>query len=215
MPWKRAKALPPPDNTLFEACFRIQREASEAAGHKVPLVVENVRGAQKWVGRARWNFGSFYLWGDVPALMPVTVKAVKVGGLDWNGYKNGDPNYRGQAFNTHAERNIKNTGGSWFAVAHNTTSGKGRNPDGRKTNGAPHIRDGEGHMRHLSNPAEHGRKNGNDWFGSGEDCSLQRRAGSKSPARKFASAMIAKIPQPLARHIARTFIAPQPAQERP
>ena len=32
MPWKRAKALPPPDNTLFNECFRIQREASEAAG---------------------------------------------------------------------------------------------------------------------------------------------------------------------------------------
>src|SRR5271166_662686 len=71
MPWSRAKALPPPDNTLFEACFRIQREASEAAGRHIPMVVENVRGAQAWVGRARWNFGSFYLWGDVPALMPV------------------------------------------------------------------------------------------------------------------------------------------------
>ena len=77
MPWKRAKALPPPDNSLFEACFRIQREACEAAGHFIPLVVENVRGAQKWVGRARWNFGSFYLWGDVPALMPMTRKAQK------------------------------------------------------------------------------------------------------------------------------------------
>ncbi len=71
MPWKRAKALPPPDNSLFDACFRIQREACAAAGRHIPLVVENVRGAQKWVGRARWNFGSFYLWGDVPALMPV------------------------------------------------------------------------------------------------------------------------------------------------
>jgi hypothetical protein len=70
MPWSRAKALPPPDNSLFEACFRIQREACDAAGRHIPLVVENVRGAQKWVGRARWNFGSFYLWGDVPALMP-------------------------------------------------------------------------------------------------------------------------------------------------
>jgi site-specific DNA-cytosine methylase len=48
MPWKRAKALPPPDNSLFEACFRIQREASEAAGRLIPLVVENVKGAQKW-----------------------------------------------------------------------------------------------------------------------------------------------------------------------
>jgi hypothetical protein len=71
MPWKRAKALPPPDNTLFEACFRIQREACQAAGRHIPLIVENVRGAQPWVGRARWNFGSFYLWGDVPALMPI------------------------------------------------------------------------------------------------------------------------------------------------
>jgi hypothetical protein len=29
--------------------------------------------------------------------------------------------------------------------------------------------------------------------------------GSKSPARKMASAMIAKIPEPLSRFIARTF----------
>ena len=82
MPWKKAKALPPPDNSLFEACFRIQREACEAAGKHIPLIVENVRGAQKWVGRARWNFGSFYLWGDVPALMPVTFKASKVPGQE-------------------------------------------------------------------------------------------------------------------------------------
>ena len=79
MPWSRAKALPPPDNTLFEACFRIQREACEAAGRHIPLIVENVRGAQKWVGRARWNFGSFYLWGDVPALMPMA-HAIKQNG---------------------------------------------------------------------------------------------------------------------------------------
>jgi hypothetical protein len=56
---------------LFDACFRIQREACEAAGRHIPMVVENVRGAQKWVGRSRWNFGSFHLWGDVPALMPI------------------------------------------------------------------------------------------------------------------------------------------------
>lgn len=79
MPWKRAKALPPPCNALFEACFRIQREACQAAGRHIPMIVENVRGAQPWVGRARWNFGSFYLWGDVPALMPITLgRAVKV-----------------------------------------------------------------------------------------------------------------------------------------
>ena len=55
---------------LFDASFRIQREASAAAGHHIPLVVENVRGAVPWVGRAAWNYGSYYLWGDVPALMP-------------------------------------------------------------------------------------------------------------------------------------------------
>jgi hypothetical protein len=70
MPWKRAKALPPPSNELFEACFRIQREAGAAAGRHIPMVVENVKGAQRWVGRAAWHFGSYYLWGDVPALMP-------------------------------------------------------------------------------------------------------------------------------------------------
>ena len=57
-------------NALFEA-LPIQREACSGGKH-IPLIVENVRGAQKWVGRARWNFGSFYLWGDVPALMPMT-----------------------------------------------------------------------------------------------------------------------------------------------
>jgi hypothetical protein len=70
MPWKRVRQLPAPSNELFETCFRIQREASAAAGHHIPMVVENVRGAQSWVGRAAWHFGSYYLWGDVPALMP-------------------------------------------------------------------------------------------------------------------------------------------------
>ena len=197
MPWKRAKALPPPDNTLFDACFRIQREACEAAGRHIPMVVENVCGAQKWVGRARWHYGSFYLWGDVSALMPITFRSVmkagvthrsdgttnfhgvKVGGLDWN-----DRTRKGQAFNRHAERIHKNTGGSWFNIAHNTTSGKGQNPDGRKV--------------------------GKDWFGGygggfGWDSSPMRRNSSKSSARKAASALIAKIPLELARHIARSL----------
>lgn len=150
MPWSRAKALNnigPPHQfiALFEACFRIQREACEAAGRHIPLIVENVRGAQKWVGRARFNFGSFYFWGDVPALMPA------------RGPKQG-------------------------------------------TKGVPHRTTG-----HWTNPDEHGTKNGNDWFGSGDDCSSQRRHGSKSKGRKAASAMIAKIPLPLSRHIAATF----------
>ena len=82
MPWSRAKqiarALRGQDefpekydgyrtiaalNELFEAPKRIQREACAAAGHHIPLIVENVRGAQKWVGRARWNWGSVLFVG--------------------------------------------------------------------------------------------------------------------------------------------------------
>jgi hypothetical protein len=151
MPWSRAKALPPPDNTLFEACFRIQREACEAARRHVPMIVENVRGAQKWVGRARWNFGSYYLWGDVPALMPITLgRAVMKAG-----------------------------------IAHNKASGCGNNP--------------------VSIDAE-GRKGvGGTWFHEYHPNQGMRSTGSNSPQRKYASAMIAKIPLPLSRYIAAMF----------
>jgi len=158
MPWSRAKALPPPDNTLFDACFRIQREACEAAGRHIPMIVENVRGAQKWVGRSRWNFGSFHLWGDVPALMPMV-------------------------------KGRKNNGGSWFNIG---------SPGQKVTNQNPvHDMQSEAVNRH-------GTKNGGDWFNSAQP-SEQRRPGSKSNARKAASALIAKIPEPLSRYIARTF----------
>lgn len=130
-------------NALFNACFRIQKEASFAAGRHIPLVVENVRGAQPWVGRARWSFGSFYLWGDVPALMPATIKAHKVPGFRFDG-----------------SEGVKQPGIS-----------------GQRSNGK-----------------------GDAWFQDGA-----ARSGSKSPARKMASAMIAKIPLPLSRHIAATY----------
>jgi hypothetical protein len=176
MPWKRAKALRPPDNTLFDACFRIQREACSAAGRHIPLVVENVKGAQPWVGRARWNYGSFYLWGDVPALMPSTGQ-FKSTGMNWNNQE-----LRGQDFTRIAgNQAIKNNGGSWFNIAHNTTSGKGQNPDGRKIPGGG----AEG------------------WFGVNDH--PLRQGSSDSQRRKAASAMIAKIPLPLARHIAATY----------
>lgn len=183
MPWKRAKALPPPDNSLFEACFRIQREASGAAGRHIPLVVENVRGAQKWVGRARWHFGSFYLWGDVPALMPITVtRSMKNPGFRFDG-------------------------SGRFNVAHNTTSGKGQNPDGRKVPSESGRRTdvGKGARFTSRDCGIEGAKNGGDWFGAGADCSLQRRQSSKGSARKHASAMIAKIPLVLSRHIAQAW----------
>lgn len=137
MPWTKAKALAADYRNgkrdmgqltaLFDACFRIQREACAAAGRHIPMVVENVRGAIPWVGRSRWNFGSYHLWGDVPALMPITLKA-------------DDP--------------VK-LGGSWF---HGYRKGQG--------------------------PRNH---------------------GSKSKGRRMASAMIAKIPLPLSRHIAAVY----------
>jgi hypothetical protein len=51
---------------------------------------------------------------------------------------------------------------------------------------------------------EIGIKCGGDWCNS-EQPSISRQTSSKSPARKAASAMIAKIPLPLSRHIARTY----------
>ncbi len=207
MPWKRAKALPPPSNELFDACFRIQREAIEAAGHHIPLVVENVCGAQKWVGRARWHYGSFYLWGDVPALMPITIVRAKRPGHDWNRFKETgevSPNWR---MDGQYSKATKNDGGSWFNIAHNTTSGHGQNPDGRKIERVSlgsGVRGSADYCGDAGSDQQHARstKNGGDWFGSGEDCSLQRRTASKSSARKAASAHIAKIPLVLARHIA-------------
>ena len=183
MPWKRAKALPPPDNSLFEACFRIQREASEAAGHHIPLVVENVRGAQKWVGTARGKFGSFYLWGDVPILLPLTMTMTRktIGHLN----KRDGHSHTRHLTNT-AEWGQKNTGGSWFAVAHNKGSGHSQN----------------GHTQAVRLIIE-GRKqegSGPIWFDTGI-----AKHGSKSSARKAASAHIAKIPFVLARHIARVY----------
>jgi hypothetical protein len=115
MPWKRAKALPPPylGMELFNAQFRIQREACEAAGRPIPMVVENVRGAIPWVGRSRWNYGSYHLWGDVPALMPMTLgMSVMNEGVAHR--SNGSTNFHQGKYD-----GVKNAGGSWFAVSNN------------------------------------------------------------------------------------------------
>lgn len=126
MPWSRAKAMAADyrDGTrdvadltrLFDACFRIQREACEAAGRHIPLVVENVKGAQPWVGRAKWHYGSFYLWGDVPALMPRALYC-KVPSMD--GGRQTDPG-KGAPFTSRdcGAEGVKQAGHSgraWFA----------------------------------------------------------------------------------------------------
>lgn len=232
MPWKRAKALPPPSNELFDACFRIQREANYAAGHEcptcfgggrqghfrpcsncsgegwiyghIPLVVENVKGAQPWVGRAAWHYGSFYLWGDVPALMPPTLGGVMKLGVAHR--SNGETNFHGSAARAvdwkknqesgvkctgakHGKEyamvrgSVKGTGGSWF-TRENSPDTRGRQSDGTKS-----AQDGLG-----------------GYGGSfGWNNTPMRRGNSRSDSRKAASAQIAKIPLPLAQHIARVY----------
>lgn len=133
MPWKqeefeRRRNLA---HDLFWQCWRIQHEAGG-----VPLIVENVSGAQRWVGQSRFIYGSFHLWGDLPALMP-DARAIKNGTLG---------------------------GGSWFGISETDTV-LGMNP--------------------------------------------ARRFASTSSARKAASAQIAKIPFPLAQHIARVYKCPR------
>ena len=175
MPWKRAKALPPPDNTLFETCFRLQREACEAARRHIPMIVENVRGAQPWVGRARWNYGSFYLWGDVPALMPFAGGSRK-GTSNFHFYEKtglASPSFHGAAHEPSIQR------------YHQHENGK---PGGSFQSAA--VASGV-KQRGLSGPA---------WYDHGA-----ARHSSGSNARKAASAQIAKIPYELARYIAQVY----------
>lgn len=191
MPWSKAKekqrriesdAIERKRLTqLFDACFRIQREACEASRRYVPMVVENVRGAQKWVGRSRWNFGSFHLWGDVPALMPIA-SAVKVPTMGSGWYP---PDHQkhvpGLAFNGHAERNMNRRTDVGMG-ARFTSRDCGVEANGMKGVGISSISWGQcKDNRHPNDPR-------NTWLGS--------------KARKAASATIAKIPFVLARHIA-------------
>jgi hypothetical protein len=189
MPWSRsksehskaAKALRlewetnGPDNRLFDACFRIQREAIEACGHYIPLIVENVRGCQEWAGRADWSYGSFYLWGDVPALMPSS-RSMKTAGGSWFRERNGIP----QPGIRHEDRGVK------------VESLDG----GRRTDV------GKGARFTSRDCGVEGTKVGGDWF---RDPSCHSKHGSKSSARKAASAQIAKIPLPLSQWIAQCF----------
>lgn len=208
MPWKRAKALPPPDNTLFNECFRIQREASEAAGRYIPLIVENVRGAQKWVGQARWHCGSFFLWGDVPALMPI-FKKFKAPGQNWNAFKETgkvSAHWRMQGEKPPSTRLWQDQDGVKVGNASARTFSECRALAKANPEMDPH--------NFWHNSREDGVKfsasSSREWFdGKPKDKMLGDKGpaayGSRSRSRKAASAMIAKIPYPLALHIARVF----------
>jgi hypothetical protein len=71
MPWTKRRNPPEPDLSIWQACEHIARELA------LPVVIENVRKAQDWMGSAKWHCGSYYLWGDVPALMPRVVHRSK------------------------------------------------------------------------------------------------------------------------------------------
>lgn len=226
-------------NALFDACFRIQREAGEAAGRHIPLVVENVKGAQPWVGRARWSYGSYYLWGDVPALMPTTLPRRKSALGSWDvtrenfvtgtkawalgdGVKAGDRN-KGRRDGSHkwmsdfAEAGQKNTGGSWFNIGSPGQKVVAQNPvhEGVRVASESGRRTdvGKGARFTSRDCGVEGVKipghTGRAWFAQAHG-----KSSSKSSARKAASARIAKIPLTLARHIAHVYRGGLPDKEQ-
>lgn len=91
-PFKRCRHLRdnvPPDKSIWLACERLAKELD------CPIVIENVRGAEgvnylhpEWfMGKAATHYGSFYLWGDVPTMLPY--------GGGRKGFKRIDPMYKG------------------------------------------------------------------------------------------------------------------------
>lgn len=230
MPWKRgkqiARALRGEDefpegyrgsrtvadlNRLFDACFRIQREACQAAGRHIPMVVENVRGAEKWVGKAKWAYGSYLLWGDVPALMPPIKQNAKMPGCSYSSDRE-----KGKTWGPHhagacEAAGVKNPGfrfdgsGKSFQSESVNQHVKVPSAEGRRTdkgNGARFTSRDCG-VEGRKQPGISGKRNngkGDKWFQDGA-----ARSGSKSSARKFASAQIAKIPLALSMHIARCY----------
>lgn len=200
MPWTRAKKLAMwyrddehPERiadltALFDACFRIALEA------ECPLVVENVRGAQPWVGRSRAAFGSFHLWGDVPALMPMTKRAEQHSKITSPHLWLSDPK---RANGKYAPNYTKEDGVEGTKVP---TMGAGWYPPDHPK----HVR-GLAFNGHAERNLREGLKQGGDWFNKASGNSISRRCSSRSKARKAASAHIAKIPLVLAQHIARVY----------
>ena len=242
MPWSRSKApnssikakalrkkweTEGPDNRLFDACFRIQREANLAnrclldgrcldcigtgkyyepgmghhtdcrtcdgtgRGRYIPLIVENVRGCQPWTSPAKANYGSFYLWGDIAMVgnrIICSGQQLRVPGYTRGVKKtNEDLPYHGRVKAGSLRMGIggqKTQGGSWF----------------RERNGEP-----QPGIRHEDRGTKQAAGNG-DWVSKeARDGGSSAALGSKSNARKAASAMIAEIPLPLSEFVGRAF----------
>jgi hypothetical protein len=134
--------------------------------------------------RAAWNYGSFYLWGDLPALMPSAI-----GGQKFN--PDGTDHGTGSWFAIADSKNrgTKNAGGSWFNIGSPGQKVTGRNPVHALTADGFNNKDADGYER--DHPEAFGWK--------------KPRTSSGSKARKAASAQIAKIPLALSQHIARVY----------
>jgi len=175
-------------NDLFHACFRIAREAG------VPIIVENVKGAQKFVGRAKWHYGSFYLWGDVPALMPTTLqrKAVDLAALN----AHDDP-----------RRGRKDLGGSW---CQKDIGAKQRGSGAEWFDKALDERRKSSGVKVQMEGWKSGKKGKGFNVSAAQAYRAERLpmlhlGATRNDSRKAASAEIAKIPFPLSSHIARVF----------
>jgi C-5 cytosine-specific DNA methylase len=245
MPWSRAKAMAAEIrlstakllelNRLFWACLDIQEQASRAAGRHIPLVIENVKGAQPWVGPAKAKFGSFYLWGDVESVGGRVIVRPEFGhGIaaarrvaqkhnpDGTEHPQGswfaiaDSKNRGarkvDGFNFHQHEQTGQPGGSFQSAAVAAT----KNGGGSWFGVAHNTESGVGQNPATDKALDERRKAAGakltgGWFGSYAE---QKAAGTISPgrlhgqnsdSRKAASAMIAKIPLDLARFIARSY----------
>ena len=68
MPWTRARNPPPPDLSIVEYCRKLQERT------RLPMVMENVQAAQTFIGKAKAHVGPYYLWGDIPKMLPLTAR---------------------------------------------------------------------------------------------------------------------------------------------
>jgi hypothetical protein len=208
MPWSRAKVMAAAIreslpkfielNRLFWACLEIQEQASRAAGHRIPLVIENVIGAQRWVGPAKAHYGSFYLWGDIEsvggAITPVrpvfgqtlwgTRRVQKIDGYS-DPRRNGGQGAHLTSQHENNARGVKQSGSgaAWFDKA--LDERRKAATAGRKVPMNFHQHENTGQP--------------------GASFQSTAVAATGSNSRKAASAMIAKIPLDLARFIARSY----------
>jgi hypothetical protein len=145
------------------------------------MVVENVKGAQPWVGAARASFGSYYLWGDIDT---VGTRIVCGGSTLYAPQRSGGKR---------RDRNF-HSGADWWWE-----------PLQERRKRATAIKNGGDCTRDDSRltPAYKGL-DGKSWIRN-KECDPRPSHGN-SVARRAASALIAKIPFELARFVGQAFL---------